>query len=771
MSDPPVHSDPTAPPSDELSDRLPLDPTQLDGWPPYGATGATLEQIRIGNYELRRLIAVGGMGSVYEAVQDQPRRVVALKILRAALPSPAAVKRFEKEAQLLARLQHPGIAQVIEAGTHERGGRRTPYIAMEYVGGARPITVYADAQRLDRRARLALFAEVCDAVHHGHARGVIHRDLKPSNILVDQSGRAKVIDFGVSRTIDADPASYTVAMESGQLIGTLQYMAPEQCDRAADAGTGADVYALGVVLYELLTGRVPYDVLATSLAEAVRVIREQPPRPPSQVDRSLRGDLETVVLTALHKSPQRRYASAAALGEDVRRFLAGDPIGARRDSVGYLVRARVRKFVARHQVSSFAGACVIAVLFAQTVGAFLYNFTPMHRAYENWLLASRLSPPPATQLNATRLVTLREGTDVEALARRYGVEGVTVADPTSLRRLHGKLMRVLADSGARVVAFDISFEGVTTHDEAFVIGVRALQATGIDVVIVTKRMTPGANGSPLLSPTFAGKVKWGGDGAGLLESVPWHLLLFAQVPASPEPLPGFALATLAAFRQPGADLAIYVNALANRTELRYVKRSVSEDLLSGDVLETTVNDPAFGLPAGTLQGEFLLNVPPKEVIAASNIDYADVLGADPEQLKKWFDGRAVVVGDRRPEGGDGPFDHPVEGPLPGCYAQAVGIDALIAGQGVVVLDTSFPQGLLIACTAALAGALAALAARGSGRKLVVFLAGLAVAAVAGSCLAYARARYLYNPLVPILAMVAAALLAAAATSFRRRVLG
>jgi CHASE2 domain-containing sensor protein len=422
-------------------------------------------------------------------------------------------------------------------------------------------------------------------------------------------------------------------------------------------------------------------------------------------------------------------------------------------------------------VSSFLGACVIAVFVAQFVGALLYNFTPLHRAYENRLLASGLSPAPAGQLGATRLVTLREGTDVEALARRHGVEGVTAADPTSLRRMHGKLMQVLAGSGARVVAFDISFADPTDHDGAFVEGVQALRAKLIDVVVVTKRMMPGADGNPLLSPTIAKHVKWGGDGAALDGSAAWVLLLFAQVPDSPEPLPGFALATLAAYRQPGADLAIYVDALANRTELRYVKRSTSEVLPSGDVLRTTVSDPDFGLPTGTLQSEFLLNVPHKEVISASDFDYADVLGADQEQLKKWFAGRAVVVGDRRPEGGDGPFHHRDEGPLPGCYAQAVGIDALIGRQGVVVLDTSFPQGLLIACAAALAGALAALLARGSGRTLVIFVIGLAVAAVAGSCVAYAGARYLYNPLVPILAMVAAAVLAAAATSFRRRVLG
>src|SRR5262245_48903205 len=183
----------------------------------------------IGSYRIVRLIAAGGMGRVYEAEQEQPRRQVAVKVLRRELASRAALRRFELEAELLARLRHPAVAQIFEAGVHDDGTGPVPYFAMEYIPGARPITRYAEEEKLKTRQRLELFAGLCDAVHDGHQKGIIHRDLKPSNILVDPHGRLKVIDFGVARVTDADRAATTLHTEVGQLIGTLQYMSPEQC--------------------------------------------------------------------------------------------------------------------------------------------------------------------------------------------------------------------------------------------------------------------------------------------------------------------------------------------------------------------------------------------------------------------------------------------------------------------------------------------------------------------------------------------------------------
>jgi non-specific serine/threonine protein kinase/serine/threonine-protein kinase len=317
---------------------------------------------RVGSFTIDRLLASGGMGNVYVATQDEPRREVALKVMRSGIASRSAMRRFRLEAQLLGRLRHPNIAHVHEAGTHDDGSseqradeeRRSghpggvPYFAMEYVPESRPITTYVEERELGTRDRLALFAKVCDAVHHGHQKGIIHRDLKPSNVLVDASGEPKVIDFGVARATDSDVAVTTLHTQVGQLVGTLQYMSPEQCaGDPDDLDTRSDVYALGVVLYEMLCGRVPYDVARVPFPEAARMVREEAPAKPSTVNRTLWGDVETIALKALEKDRNRRYQSAADLGRDVERYLRGEAIEARPPSVTH----RMRTFARRHKVA------------------------------------------------------------------------------------------------------------------------------------------------------------------------------------------------------------------------------------------------------------------------------------------------------------------------------------------------------------------------------------------------------------------------------------
>ncbi len=328
-----------------------------------GALGASHEASpagrRIGAYTIRSVLGRGGSSVVYEAEQDSPRRTVALKVLR-ALPviDEVTLRLFQREVQALARLDHPGIGAIHEAGCTDEGWH---YFAMEKVDGE-PITRHARRQELATRERLDLFQRVCEAVHYAHQRGVIHRDLKPSNILVTAAGAPRVLDFGLARINEPEQPGALVT-QTGMLQGTLAYMSPEQAGGSAELDVRSDVYSLGVVLYELLTDRLPYRVGEVPLPEAVRTIRECAPPSVGSVQRELRGDVETIVAKAMAKDADQRYASAAGLGEDIERFLSGQPILAHPPSTMY----QVRKLVARHRVPASLLAMLLVVIIASAV--------------------------------------------------------------------------------------------------------------------------------------------------------------------------------------------------------------------------------------------------------------------------------------------------------------------------------------------------------------------------------------------------------------------
>jgi serine/threonine-protein kinase len=426
----------------------------------------------VGRYRLEALLGEGGMSIVYLAVRadDAYRQKVALKVLRHGADRPDMAARFVRERQILASLEHPGIARLLDGGTTESG---QPYLVMEHIEGV-PIDRYCDERRLGLDARIDLFREVCAAVQYAHRNLVVHRDIKPSNILVTAAGVPRLLDFGIAKLLEgaelARPAESTL---TGQRLMTPRYASPEQVEGGAIT-TATDVYSLGVLLYLLLTGHLPHELVESRHA-LERAVLERDPEPPStashQLRRKLRGDLDNIVLMALRKDPGRRYASVELLSEDLRRYRAGQTVLARPDTLSY----RTRKFVSRHPVGVGVAAAGLAVILG---------------------LAATMT------VQAVRLAGQRDQIRIERDRARemtgFLEEVFALADPSEARGETVTAREILEKGAARVLA---KLEGQPEAQAAFELAIgRVYLSLGLD-----------DRARPLLERSLAGRMRLHGE--------------------------------------------------------------------------------------------------------------------------------------------------------------------------------------------------------------------------------------------------------------------
>ncbi len=516
----------------------------------------------IAGYEILHEIHRGSQGVVYKAVQRATKRTVALKVLlQGSYASARQRHRFEREIDLVASLQHPNIVTIYDSGVTQ--GRH--YFAMEYVHGqsldeylAKRAGPSSTPAHLAIDETLRLFAKICAAVNYAHQRGVIHRDLKPGNIRIDAQGEPRVLDFGLAKAAGSDVQGGAPVTVTGEFMGTLAYASPEQTK--GDPGLidiRTDVYALGVILYELLTGRLPYNTNGP-IGDVLKNVAEAEPKKPSTLRREIDDEVETIVLKTLSKERERRYQSAGTLCRDVQHYLGGQPIEAKRDSISYWARKLARRWVSQHQ---WAALLFVAVTAAALLWVAVFKVKePLGRTD---VMFDRMAQQSVGETLSDDVVVLSldDATynAIPRLSAELALTHVSQKNVKSWRAMHGAMMRQLAHANPRVVVWDIKFSShQPAYDGELVAGIEALQEAGAKVIVAASAVDE--QGLPVLSPPIIARI----DGWGLIdlrltgrrEVVRGTLLAVTHPPR--DPIPSLSLAAREAARHADRTPPIYV---------------------------------------------------------------------------------------------------------------------------------------------------------------------------------------------------------------------
>lgn len=631
----------------------------------------------IPGYQIVRLIGSGGMGEVYEARKHiealGKELTVALKVLNNFNAGDRSAQRFLNEQKILISLQDvPGIARLYDAGMFNDGGVLRPYCAMEYVKGERTLEKWLRETGPSVREMLRFMADVCDAVHAAHLLGVFHLDLKPVNILCDLLGSPKVIDFGVSRSAEGDPAAERA------LLGTPEYMAPEQADpnRAADARS--DIYALGVILYEVVCGQRPYAVDRTNRERLIRSIAHAEVSYPRRRDgvpapKRLAG----IILKAIEKDPTKRHATAHELATELRGYLIGSAsLG--RGAWGWSLLAG-------------AAACAAAVgLWDLALPKAASRI--IHPACAQWMMLNLPFASKDSLSERVRVVTFDDETRFEEIAAAHGIEGVREDTAWTRRWVFAAALDRLRAAGAKAVAIDLTFranpdaEGPGGADTALARAIRELSASKTPVVIACTECVPmGSRSLPGISESIVGAAgRWGDVDL----SLDWFMpIAIAETPDAPYARLSLSLMCVLSAERPDAFPRARFDPESQTLTHWWEtggRGGLAQALTSARTMRLTAVEVSVPGREGELSARrdgvvYLTEMPPRRELDAATVGIDEVLRATPEDMQAWFGGRFVILGNARSDATD-LFDHPRGEKIHGVYAHAAAIDRIATGR-------------------------------------------------------------------------------------------